>query len=76
MANVLSHTVDECRASRATAATRCRSTIFSSGLVGVSTQIIRVFGLQRRFERGRVGQIDEADTSCPAERLRTFSNSR
>ena len=42
----------------ATAATRSRSMIFSVGLVGVSSQIRRVFRPHRRLERLGIGKID------------------
>ena len=74
VAKVLSHTAStRCRC--ASAATAARSTSFSSGLVGVSTQTMRVSG-RSAASSAAVSDRSTNATWCPAERLRTFSNSR
>ena len=60
----------------AIAATRSRSTSFSSGLVGVSIQIRRVFGRIAASMRAGVGEIELAYFEPGIERLRTRSNRR
>ena len=55
---MLSHTLRMPRL-RASFATAARSTSFSSGLVGVSTQMQPGVGTQRRLQRGRIREVDE-----------------
>ncbi len=59
----------------ANAATLARSTSFSIGLVGVSAQIIFVFGFSAAFSAAPSFRSMKLKSS-PAERRRTFSNSR
>ena len=74
LAKVLSATAMRLR-SRAISATAARSMSFNSGLLGVSIQIIFVSG--RIAAESRAGSpMSTKLTLKPAERLRTFSNSR
>ncbi len=60
---------------RANAAIAAMSTIFSSGLVGVSIQIIFVFGFSAASSAAAVVQVDEAEIERRGAR-RTRSNRR